>query len=286
MLKSMTGFGKSTGEYLGKKITIEVKSLNSKTLDFNIRCAPQYKEIEIEIRQIASSLLERGKVDMSITLETVQAEKSNEINKTLAESYYQDIKQLSESLGIQVDDYMSLILRMPDIYSTSKENLSDEEKKLLLKLVEEACLQLNDFRNREGAQLASEFTDRICEIRRLLEEVDQFEKPRIEGIKERIQKALEEYSSYDEGRLEQELIFYVEKIDISEEKMRLANHLEYFLQTMNDDFAGKKLGFITQEIGREINTLGSKSYNVDLQKIVVNMKDNLEKIKEQVLNTL
>lgn len=286
MIQSMTGFGKATAEYKGKKITVEMKSLNSKSLDLNMKSAQAYKEIELDIRQIISAKLERGKVDVLITVESGSAEKSNEINKALAQAYYKDLKELSTELGEEIQDYMSLILRMPDIYSSSKEGLSDEEKAVVIDLANTASDALNTFRKREGDQLKAEFTLRIQEIKNLLAEVEPFESGRIETIKERMKKALDEIQNYDGNRFEQELIYYIEKLDVSEEKMRLRNHLDYFMHTLEEEKSGKKLGFITQEIGREINTLGSKSYQVELQKIVVSMKDNLEKIKEQVLNTL
>lgn len=288
MLHSMTGYGKSTGVFEGKKVSVEVKALNSKSMDLYVRLAPFYKEKELEIRQKVSELLDRGKLELTINIESTGATKSVEINKELAQAYYNDLKETNLLIGQESTDYLSLILRMPDIFTQAKEELSQDEANFLLHLVEEACQNLNAFRRQEGIALEKEFSERINEIKTLLLRVPEYESLRIETIKERMRKALEdlESASFDENRFHQELIFYIEKLDVSEEKMRLMNHLDYFLETMTQPSAGKKLGFITQEIGREINTLGSKSYHVELQKLVVDMKDNLEKIKEQVLNTL
>ena len=288
MLHSMTGYGKSTGNFEGKKVSVEVKALNSKSMDLYVRLAPFYKEKELEVRQKVSELLDRGKLELTINIESTGATKSVEINKELAQAYYKDLKETNALIGEESTDYLSLIMRMPDIFIQAKEELSADEAQFLLHLVEEACQHLNTFRRQEGIALEKEFTERINEIKSLLLRVPEFESLRIDTIKERMRKALEDLESanFDENRFHQELIFYIEKLDVSEEKMRLLNHLDYFLESMKQPSAGKKLGFITQEIGREINTLGSKSYHVELQKIVVDMKDNLEKIKEQVLNTL
>ena len=288
MLYSMTGYGKATGNYEGKKVSVEVKSLNSKSMDLYVRTAPFYREKELEIRQQITALLDRGKVEVNVNIESTGATKSVEINKDLAVAYYQDLKQTNDLLGEKSVDYLSLIVKMPDIFMQSKEEISAEESAFLTNLVAQACEQLNHFRRQEGEALEKEFTERINEIKHLLAEVPKYESLRIEIIRERMRKGLEDMDNVnvDETRFQQELIFYIEKLDISEEKMRLANHLDYFLETMVLPSAGKKLGFITQEIGREINTLGSKSYHVELQKMVVDMKDSLEKIKEQVLNTL
>jgi uncharacterized protein (TIGR00255 family) len=288
MLHSMTGYGKATGLFQNKSICIEIKALNSKSLDLYLRTAPIYKDKELEIRQKITNLLDRGKIEATLVIENADIAKNVEINKKLAKAYYEDLKMTSELLGEKSSDYLSLILKMPEIFIQAKEDISDEETDFLVKLTEEACLELNKFRRQEGISLEKEFTTRINEIKNLLTKVDVYENLRIEIIKERMKKGLEELevSGYDENRFQQELIFYIEKLDISEEKMRLSNHLDYFLETMHLPSSGKKLGFITQEIGREINTLGSKSYHLELQKIVVEMKDCLEKIKEQVLNTL
>jgi uncharacterized protein (TIGR00255 family) len=231
--------------------------------------------------------LDRGKIDLNINLDSTGDVKNFTINKDLAKAYYADLKAVNSLIGEHTDDYLSVILRMPDIYINEREELSTEEKTWILNLTKEAVDRLNEFRRQEGQALEKEFTERIEDIRRWLNEVPKYEQERIEVIRERIKKNLEDLSAkYDDNRLEQEMIFYIEKLDVSEEKMRLANHLDYFLETMQLPLSGKKLGFITQEIGREINTLGSKSNHAEMQKLVVDMKDSLEKIKEQVLNTL
>lgn len=287
MLLSMTGFGKTTGNFQSKKVSIEIRTLNSKSLDLNVRVAPIYREVESEIRKIVGDSLDRGKIDLNINLDSTGDVKNFTINKDLAKAYYADLKAVNSLIGEHTDDYLSVILRMPDIYINEREELSAEEKTWILNLTKEAVERLNEFRRQEGQALEKEFTDRIKDIRRWLNEVPKYEQERIEVIRERIKKNLEDLSAkYDDNRLEQEMIFYIEKLDVSEEKMRLANHLDYFLETMKLPLSGKKLGFITQEIGREINTLGSKSNHAEMQKLVVDMKDSLEKIKEQVLNTL
>lgn len=288
MLHSMTGYGKAAGSYEGKKVSVEIKALNSKSLDIYARIATVYRDKELEIRQLVSNLLDRGKIEINIAIESTGASKSVEVNKDLAVAYYNDLKATNTLIGESSSDYLALILRMPDIFMQSKDEISAAELSFLYNLVEEACQHLNVFRRQEGEALETEFNQRIAEIKSLLVQVNDYETVRIETIKERMRKALDDMDTpnYDENRFQQELIFYIEKLDITEEKMRLSNHLDYFLETMILPSAGKKLGFITQEIGREINTLGSKSYHVELQKIVVDMKDSLEKIKEQVLNTL
>jgi uncharacterized protein (TIGR00255 family) len=288
MVLSMTGYGKATGSFDGKKIVVEIRSLNSKSLDLNFRMIPIYREKELELRAIVSELLDRGKVEVSVNLENAAESKNYTINKTLAQSYYKDVKELAELLNEPTNDLLPVVLRMPEIYSNDKEALSDEETVFVMNLMREACLNLVEFRKKEGDQLRADFMQNINRINELLALVPQFENERISIVRERMRAGLEKISNQavDENRFEQELIFYIEKMDISEEKMRLSNHLDYFVETMDLPLCGKKLGFISQEIGREINTLGSKSYHVEMQKIVVEMKDHLEKIKEQVLNTL
>ena len=285
---SMTGFGKTTGTYLSKKVSIEIRSLNSKSLDLNVRIAGPYRELEPEIRKMIGEQLDRGKIDVNINLDSTGDVKNYAVNKDLAKAYYNDLKAVNELIGEHTQDYLALILRMPDIYINEKEELDADEKKWILDLVRSSCDRLNEFRRQEGQALENEFTARIEEIRSLLQEVPKYEQERVELIRERIRKGLEELenSKHDDSRLEQEMIFYLEKLDVSEEKMRLSNHLDYFLETMRLSMGGKKLGFISQEIGREINTLGSKSNHAEMQKLVVDMKDSLEKIKEQILNTL
>ncbi len=288
MLHSMTGYGKATGTFEGKKVSVEMKALNSKSMDLYIRIASSYREKELELRQKITSMLDRGKVDVNLVVESTGVAKSVEVNKDLATAYFQDLQKTNEIIQQEDVDYLSLILKMPDIFIQSKDEISEAESEFLNNLVEEACNHLNNFRRQEGLALEKEFTERIHEIKNLLARVPAYENLRIDTIRDRMQKGLEEIQAvnYDENRFQQELIYYIEKLDVTEEKMRLSNHLDYFLETMVLPSAGKKLGFITQEIGREINTLGSKSYHVELQKIVVEMKDSLEKIKEQVLNTL
>lgn len=288
MLHSMTGYGKATGTFEGKKVSVEIKALNSKSMDLYIRVASSYREKELELRQKITSMLDRGKVDVNVVIESTGATKSVEINKDLATAYFQDLQKTNQIIQQNDVDFLSLILKMPDIFIQSKDEVSETESAFLMNLVEEACDHLNTFRRQEGLALEKEFTERINEIKSLLNRVSDYESLRIDTIRDRMKKGLEEIQAvnYDENRFQQELIYYIEKLDVTEEKMRLSNHLDYFLETMVLQAAGKKLGFITQEIGREINTLGSKSYHVELQKIVVEMKDGLEKIKEQVLNTL
>ena len=288
MLKSMTGYGKATAAYLGKRVSIEIRSLNSKSLDLNIRCASFYKELEGEIRGMIGQELDRGKIDVSVSIDNAGDAKNYTINKELAKAYYNDLKAVGDVIGETTEDYLSLILRMPDIFINEKEELNEEEKAWFLMLLKEACDQINGFRRQEGIALEKEFNERIEDIRSLLLEVPKYESERIDTIRARMKKSLEEMEtkSYDDNRFEQEMIFYIEKLDVAEEKMRLMHHLDYFLETMVLPSGGKKLGFIGQEIGREINTLGSKSNHAEMQKLVVDMKDNLEKIKEQILNTL
>ena len=288
MLLSMTGFGKSNGVFESKKVSVEIRSLNSKGLDLSLKIASPYRDLETAIRKMLSENLDRGKVDIGIFIESTNESHNNIINNEVATKYYSAIKKLNESWGEAPQDYLSIVLRMPEVLNTQTAELTEEEKKWILNLVNETCGKLNDFRAQEGAALKKEFELRIGEIRSLLSQIEAFEDIRILQIKERILKGLKEleHPVLDQNRLEQEMIFYLEKLDVSEEKMRLTNHLDYFIETMNSPLSGKKLGFIAQELGREINTLGSKSNHGDMQRLVVEMKDNLEKIKEQVLNTL
>jgi uncharacterized protein (TIGR00255 family) len=288
MLLSMTGFGKSNGVFESKKVSVEIRSLNSKGLDLSLKIASPYRDLETAIRKMLSENLDRGKVDVGIFIESTNESLNNIINNEVATKYYSAIKKLNESWGEAPQDYLSIVLRMPEVLNTQTAELTEEEKKWILNLVNETCGKLNDFRAQEGAALKKEFELRIGEIRSLLSQIEAFEDIRILQIKERILKGLKEleHPGLDQNRLEQEMIFYLEKLDVSEEKMRLTNHLNYFIETMSSPLSGKKLGFIAQELGREINTLGSKSNHGDMQRLVVEMKDNLEKIKEQVLNTL
>ncbi|MEY3127245.1 MAG: hypothetical protein RL273_1418 [Bacteroidota bacterium] len=288
MVLSMTGFGKSNGVFESKKVSVEIRSLNSKGLDLSLKIASPYRDLETDIRKMLSENLDRGKVDIGIFIESTNESINNILNNEVATKYYSAIKKLNESWGEAPQDYLSIVLRMPEVLNTQTAELTEEEKNWILNLVQETCGKLNDFRAQEGAALKKEFELRIGEIRSLLSQIEAFEDIRILQIKERILKGLKEleHPGLDQNRLEQEMIFYLEKLDVSEEKMRLTNHLDYFIETMSSPLSGKKLGFIAQELGREINTLGSKSNHGDMQRLVVEMKDNLEKIKEQVLNTL
>jgi uncharacterized protein (TIGR00255 family) len=292
MIQSMTGYGKATAELSDKKINVEIKSLNSKAMDLSTRIAPLYWEKEIEIRNEIAKALERGKVDFSLWIDKKDAcELITPINQDVVVAYYERIRTISETTGIPApEDWFSTLLRMPDVMTKNDiQELSEEEWKAVHATVLQAIQNLVDFRIQEGAALEKKFREKISNIAKLLTSVDPYEKERVEKIKERITDALEKTISvdYDKNRLEQELIYYIEKLDINEEKQRLSNHLKYFINTMEDGSGqGKKLGFIAQEMGREINTLGSKSNHAEMQKIVVQMKDELEQIKEQVLNVM
>ena len=291
MIQSMTGYGKAVVTYKEKKINVEVKSLNSKQLDLNTRIAPLYREKEMEMRQMVAEALIRGKVDMSVWIEKDMAVDATPINAALVENYYQQMKVISDKTGISMpEDCFYTLLRMPDVLTKTETEVLDEEEWLVVReAVKEALKNLVDFRTQEGAALQKKFTEKIDNIACLLAEIEPFEKSRVEKIKARIIDGLQQIPGveYDKNRLEQELIYYIEKLDISEEKQRLANHLKYFRDTMNEPAGqGKKLGFIAQEMGREINTTGSKSNQAEMQNIVVKMKDELEQIKEQVLNAL
>ena len=288
----MTGYGKAVVAFGDKKINVEVKSLNSKTLDLSTRICPLYREKEIEIRQAIAKTLERGKVDFAIWTEKNAASDATPINKELMKAYYKQICDIVATTGIpQPEDIFATILRMPDVMTrTEIEELTDEEWARVRQCIDNALEQLLAFRRQEGAALQRKFEEKIDNIEKLLAEIEPYEKSRVEKIRQRIIDGLASIPEveYDKNRLEQELIYYIEKLDISEEKQRLTNHLNYFRETMNEDEhgIGKKLGFIAQEMGREINTTGSKSNNAEMQNIVVKMKDELEKIKEQVLNAL
>ena len=288
----MTGFGKATVAYKEKKINVEVKSLNSKVLDLSTRIAPLYREKEMEIRQFIAKNLERGKIDFSIWIEKDVVADATPINMALVENYYQQIKKISAQTGIpEPADWYATLLRLPDVTTkTDVEELTDEEWKAAQQAIDEAVNHLIEFRRQEGAALQKKFTEKVDNIQALLASIEPYEKSRVEKIKTNIVNGLQQIPNveYDKNRLEQELIYYIEKLDISEEKQRLSNHLKYFRETMNEEGhgVGKKLGFIAQEMGREINTTGSKSNQAEMQNIVVKMKDELEQIKEQVLNAL
>ena len=288
----MTGFGKATVAYKEKKINVEVKSLNSKALDLSTRITPLYREKEMEIRQFIAKNLERGKIDFSIWIEKDVVADATPINMALVENYYQQIKKISAQTGIpEPADWYATLLRLPDVTTkTDVEELTDEEWKAAQQAIDEAVNHLIEFRRQEGAALQKKFTEKVDNIQALLASIEPYEKSRVEKIKTNIVNGLQQIPNveYDKNRLEQELIYYIEKLDISEEKQRLSNHLKYFRETMNEEGhgVGKKLGFIAQEMGREINTTGSKSNQAEMQNIVVKMKYELEQIKEQVLNAL
>ncbi len=291
MIQSMTGYGKADAEFQGKKIHVEIKSLNSKALDLTTRVAQLYREKEMEMRAMIQSSLERGKVEFSLWVEKGETVTAASINGNIVAAYAQQIKEISDKLGWNFPaDPWSVIVRLPEItQSNAVETLSEEEWGVVRQAVQEAIDHLVAFRKQEGVALAAKFAEKLDNIAALMEQIVPFEQSRVAKIRERLEARLEELKGvdYDKNRLEQELIYYIEKLDISEEKQRLANHLNYFRETMqNGHGQGKKLGFIAQEMGREINTTGSKSNQAEMQNIVVKMKDELEQIKEQVLNVM
>ena len=291
MILSMTGYGRTVTTFGGKKINIEVKSLNSKSLDLSTRIAPLYREKEMEIRQKIQKRITRGKVDFSLWTENDNAQTASPINAELVRYYYDQINRIAHEQDISLELNWNTLLRMPDVLTKAEsEELSDEEWEVVNRGIDAAIEALCDFRKQEGAALERKFQEKIDNIESLMKSIEPFEKGRVEKIRQRLEDNLSSLKDvdYDKNRLEQELIFYIEKLDISEEKQRLANHLKYFRDTMNEAEGGqgKKLGFIAQEMGREINTTGSKSNQAEMQNIVVKMKDELEQIKEQVLNAL
>ena len=291
MIQSMTGYGNAVVSYKDKKIHVEIKSLNSKQLDLQTRIAPLYREKEMECRAMVAEALIRGKVDMSVWIEKESTVDATPVNAALVENYYHQLKDVAQKVGIpEPADWLYTLTRMPDVLTkTDVETLDDEEWAVVKGAVADALKSLVDFRKQEGAALQKKFREKIDNIAQLLADIEPYEKGRVEKIKTRIEGGLKQIPDveYDKNRLEQELIYYIEKLDISEEKQRLANHLKYFRETMDEPAGqGKKLGFIAQEMGREINTTGSKSNQAEMQNIVVKMKDELEQIKEQVLNAL
>ena len=295
MLLSMTGYGKAVATYQDKTIHVEVKALNSKALDCSTRIAPVYREKEMEIRKAIQESVVRGKIDFSIWVEKEVSSDAQTINMPLFKNYYEQLVAAADSVGIKDNvtnsaDWMKMIMRMPDIMSRQEaEVLTDEEWAAARKAVDEALCNLEAFRRQEGAALKKKFEEKLDNIARLMGEIEPYEQSRVEKIRQRLVENLKNLPDveYDKNRLEQELIYYIEKLDISEEKQRLTNHLKYFRETMEEaQSQGKKLGFIAQEMGREINTTGSKSNQAEMQNIVVQMKDELEQIKEQVLNAL
>ena len=292
MIQSMTGYGKADVHYNGKKIHVEVKSLNSKSMDLSTRIAPLYREKEMELRQLLSKSLERGKVDFTLWVEKDETSAAGTINAEVVANYVGQIRQICKAQSLpEPENVWEVVLRMPEaVQVNTAEELTDEEWQVVLSAVNEAIAGLVAFRKQEGEALYKKFTEKVDNIERLLGEIEPYETGRVDKIRQRLLERLQELKGvdYDKNRLEQELIYYIEKLDISEEKQRLTNHLRYFRETMQESERGwgKKLGFIAQEMGREINTTGSKSNQAEMQNIVVKMKDELEQIKEQVLNVM
>ncbi|WPR72360.1 YicC/YloC family endoribonuclease [Flavobacterium sp. NG2] len=286
MIQSMTGFGKATLQLPTKKVTIEVKSLNSKGLDLNVRMPSVYREMELGLRTQLATKLERGKVDFSIFIESTAEQTSNKVNVPIVKAYINQLREVYADAD--ETELMKMAVRMPDTMKIEREEIDPNDWIQIQAVIEEAVQNIKNFRRDEGASLEKEFQLRIANIRQYMNEALELDPERVAAIKERLQTAIAELEvNVDENRFEQELIYYLEKLDITEEKVRLTNHLDYFLETINGSEAnGRKLGFITQEMGREINTMGSKSNHAQMQKLVVQMKDELEKIKEQVLNVL
>lgn len=290
MLKSMTGYGKAECELSQKKVTIEIKSLNSKQMDLNTRISLLFRDKDLEIRRELSDKLIRGKVDFILYTESLGDESATKINAGIVRSYYKQMEEISASLNIPLEkNILQTILTLPEVVKNEREELDEQEWKMILGKIAEAIVSLDQFRIQEGAILKQDLLTNIQSINALLSEVDQYEVERVTRIREKIYDGLKDISieQVNENRLEQELIFYLEKMDVNEEKVRLLNHLNYFLETLElNEPIGKKLGFIAQEIGREVNTLGSKANHTEMQKLVIRMKDSLEKIKEQLLNVL
>ena len=291
MIQSMTGYGKATAETGNRKVIVEIKSLNSKAMDISTKIIPAYRDKELDIRSRITAALERGKVDFSLYIDAAATSGAQAINTAVFNSYLKQIEAIAEETEYDVpDDIIATILRMPEVLSTNQqEEVSDEEWQAVSAAVDQAINALVDYRKAEGVALEKKFREKIANISALLASVEPYEKERVAKIKERMRTSMLDAvgKNYDENRFEQEMIFYIEKLDISEEKQRLTNHLDYFIKTLEEGHGqGKKLGFISQEMGREINTLGSKSNQAEMQNIVVRMKDELEQIKEQVLNVM
>jgi uncharacterized protein (TIGR00255 family) len=285
MIQSMTGFGKYVVQLPTKKITIEIKSLNSKSIDLNARMPSSYREKELELRKLIANSLQRGKVDFSLYLENTGDATSAQVNETVVRQYMKQLKAIADGDELKL---LEMALRFPDAMKTDKEDIDEDEYTEILKVLKGALAEINTFRSEEGSVLEKDFLDRIASLQQLLANVLEMDPDRQATIRERLEKAVQDVKvEVDANRFEQELIYYLEKYDITEEKVRLANHLDYFTKTLqSDDSNGKKLGFISQEIGREINTIGSKANFAPMQQLVVQMKDELEKIKEQMLNVL
>lgn len=285
MIQSMTGFGKHVVQLPNKKITVEIKSLNSKSIDLNARMPSNYREKELELRKLIANSLQRGKVDFSLYVELTGDETTSQVNEVAVKQYMKQLKNIATGDDLKL---LEMALRFPDAMKTEKEDIDETEYEAILKALEEALVEINIFRSEEGSVLEQDFLERIASLEALLRKVMEIDPERQATIRERLEKAVQDLKAdVDANRFEQELIYYLEKYDITEEKVRLANHLDYFGKTLkSQDSNGKKLGFISQEIGREINTIGSKANYAPMQQLVVQMKDELEKIKEQMLNVL
>lgn len=289
MIRSMTGFGKANAEVNDKSITVEIRSLNSKGADISLRIPSGLRNFELELRNELSKQLERGKIDLSVYIESKAVETPVEINLDLAKAYHAQLKKLAEGLNEPLENGLSQVLKFPDVMKSERKEADENEWKQIKACINEAVAELNKFRDVEGLSLQKDFEERLAKIGACLSEIKTLDLVRINGIKERIRNNIEEVtgkSKIDENRFEQELIYYVEKLDINEEKVRLKTHLDYFMETAKENSPGRKLNFISQEIGREINTIGSKANDAQIQKLVVVMKDELEKIKEQANNVL
>ncbi len=289
MLKSMTGFGKATQEFENKTVTVEIRSLNSKNVDLNLRLSSVYRDKEHELKSEITKLLERGKIDLSVYVESKIQETPFEINTDLAKAYYAKIKQLAAELNEPTTNLLTQVLKMPDVLKSERKEPNEQDWKDIYTVILKAIDGLNRFREDEGKSIQKDFEDHLNIINDSLEKIKAHDASRVQNIKDRIKKNLEEVvgaDKIDNNRFEQELIYYIEKLDINEEKVRLKTHLDYFITTMKEPAGGRKLNFIGQEIGREINTIGSKANDAEMQKLVVRMKDELEKIKEQTNNVL
>lgn len=285
----MTGFGKATKEFEKRTVSVEIRSLNSKGMDLSLRLSSTYREYELDLRSEMARLLERGKVDLSVYVENKSEETPVEINSELAKAYHKKIKQLASELNEPATDILYQVLKMPDVLKSERREPDENEWKEIKTVITAAAEAMNKFRSEEGKSIEKDFSERMNVIRNCLDKIIELDKSRIAGIKERIKGNLNEVigaDKIDANRFEQELIYYIEKLDINEEKVRLKTHLDYFLTTMKEPSGGRKLNFIAQEIGREINTIGSKANHAEMQKLVVLMKDELEKIKEQTNNVL
>ena len=286
MVLSMTGYGKEVLQLPNKKVTVEIKSLNSKQLDLNVRMPQHYRAKEMEVRKMIASSVVRGKIDFSMFVEDTGIDQAASINKDLAVGYINQLKELTESTGV-TGDIIATVMRIPDVLRNEKEDIDEAEWKQINVAVASALAGLKNFREEEGKSLFADFNDQVSNIEALLKRVPEFEDERMTKLRGRIENQLKGLDEgFDKNRLEQEMIFYLEKLDVNEEKVRLTTHINYFKENLQGVSNGKKLGFITQEMGREINTLGSKANHPEIQKLVVQMKESLEKIKEQVLNTL